>query len=143
MHRHKHPNKTHSFPLTFFMYRIKRQNCPPIRRTPLVCCGPIVWQHRRRLIRKRKPVGQILWLDAAAAVVKAREKQRLQLSSLSLLPPQPDRSAVSLSSDCARCCFKITGHLKDLRCLAVFFFSHFFSPFLGFSGLFGGRLLTW
>lgn len=87
----KHSLSTHSF-----MYRIKRQ----IVHLSGECCS-VLWltlqQHGQQVIGKQKPVGQILWLDAAAPAI-------------SFVLSRPDRTVVSLTSDCA-CCFKITGRL--------------------------------
>lgn len=122
------PNWNTFFPLTFYV-QDKATNCPSIRWTPHCVVGLTAQQHRRRVIRKQKPVGQILWLDAAA-VIKAWEKQPFKLR---LLPARS--TAVSLSSDCARC-FKITGRLKNLRCLAVFLSQSFFCTFSVFVWIF-------
>ena len=114
----------------------KATNCWSTRRQLLGASGPTVQQ--RWVIRKQKPVGRTLWLEAAS--IRAWEREAAVPTRVSYL--RPDRTAVSLSSDCA-CCFQTTGLLLEIWAQLLLRVSLAFAPFPGFSESSGGRLLKW
>lgn len=120
---------------THFMYRVKRQTVRLSGDRPFVF-DRLLQRHRRQVIRKQKLVGQILWLDAAAAAT-ASEKQRHSASS----SPGPDRTGGQSIKRLYVLLQNYWPYVKNLRRLRFVCLSHFFAPFPGLSEFFGGQLL--
>lgn len=121
------------------MYRIKRQTVHLWGEPHCVCWDRLEQQHqqqRRRVIRKQKPVGQVLWLGRRCCNQSLREN-----SGFSFAVSWPDGTVVSLTSDCA-CCFRITGRLMNRRRLREFTPQSFFCTLSWFFWIFWWTTFT-